>query len=140
MGPTGAKPALIQTPRCDLPTTKSDAPLRPASPHLRNSIAAQAGILSPALRNKMTVLKPRSRTISIRLSEEEFLTLKHLCSVTGARSVSDLTRDAMRVALHGVNRDDLLGFRMDEFGAMLKDLDRKLDQLAAGIESFKGER
>jgi hypothetical protein len=88
----------------------------------------------------MTVLKPRSRTISIRLSEEEFLTLKHLCSVTGARSVSDLTRDAMRVALHGVNRDDILGFRMDEFGALLKDLDRKLDQLAAGIESFKGER
>jgi predicted transcriptional regulator len=85
-------------------------------------------------------LKPRSRTISIRLSEEEFLTLKHLCSVTGARSVSDLTRDAMRVALHGVNRDDILGFRMDEFGALLKDLDRKLDQLAAGIESFKGER
>jgi hypothetical protein len=88
----------------------------------------------------MTVLKPRSRTISIRLSEEEFLTLKHLCSVTGARSVSDLTRDAMRVALHGVTRDDILGFRMDEFGALLKDLDRKLDQLAAGIESFKGER
>jgi hypothetical protein len=88
----------------------------------------------------MTVLKPRSRTISIRLSEEEFLTLKHLCSVTGARSVSDLTRDAMRVALHGVNRDDILGFRMDEFGALLKDLDRKLDQLTAGIESFKGER
>jgi|HubBroStandDraft_6_1064221.scaffolds.fasta_scaffold07630_1 hypothetical protein len=88
----------------------------------------------------MAVLKPRSRTISIRLSEEEFLTLKHLCSVTGARSVSDLTRDAMRVALHGVNRDDILGFRMDEFGALLKDLDRKLDQLAAGIESFKGER
>jgi hypothetical protein len=46
----------------------------------------------------------------------------------------------MRVALHGVTRDDILGFRMDEFGAMLKDLDRKLDQLAAGIESFKGER
>jgi hypothetical protein len=88
----------------------------------------------------MAVLKPRLRTISIRLSEEEFLTLKHLCSVTGARSVSDLTRDAMRVALHGVNRDDILGFRMDEFGALLKDLDRKLDQLAAGIESFKGER
>jgi hypothetical protein len=88
----------------------------------------------------MTVLNPRSRTISIRLSEEEFLTLKHLCSVTGARSVSDLTRDAMRVALHGATRDDLLGFRMDEFGAMLKDLDRKLDQLAAGIESFKVER
>ena len=85
----------------------------------------------------MAVLKPRSRTISIRLSEEEFLTLKHLCSVTGARSVSDMTRDAMRVVLSGVNRDDVLGLRMDEFRAQLRDLDRKIDQLAAGITSFK---
>ena len=88
----------------------------------------------------MAVLKPRSRTISIRLSEEEFLSLKNLCSVTGARSVSDLTRDAMRVVLNGLNRDDVLGLRMDEFHAQLKNLDRKIDQLAAGITSFKTDR
>jgi hypothetical protein len=139
MGPTGAKPAPTATLPVESPAQIScTSPL--ASPHPHGSIAFRAGTLAAALRYRMAVLKPRSRTISIRLSEEEFLTLKHLCSVTGARSVSDMTRDAMRVALHGVNRDDILGFRMDEFGALLKDLDRKLDQLAAGIESFKGER
>lgn len=83
----------------------------------------------------MTVLKPRSRTISIRLSEEEYQSLKRLCSVTSARSVSDLARDAMRVALNGSNRDDMFGVRMDEFRSQLKRLDRKIDRLAAGIVS-----
>lgn len=88
----------------------------------------------------MAVLKPRTRTISIRLSEEEFLTLKHLCTVTGARSVSDLTRDAMRVLLNGVNQGDVLGLRMDEFRSLLKNLDKKIDQLAAGITGLKVDR
>jgi hypothetical protein len=85
----------------------------------------------------MPVLKPRSRMISIRLSEDEYLGLKQLCAVTGARSVSDLTRDAMRVVLNGVNRDDVLGLRLDEFRSQLKNLDRKIDKLAQGINSFK---
>jgi hypothetical protein len=83
----------------------------------------------------MAVLKPRSRSISIRLSEDEFLALKHICSVTGARSVSDLTRDAMRVVLNKANREDLLGFRMEEFRALLKNIDRKFDDLAARMTS-----
>lgn len=78
----------------------------------------------------MAVLKPRSRSISIRLSEEEFLTLKQLCSVTGARSVSDLTRDAMRMILNGANRDDVITLRLDELRTQLKHLDRKIDELA----------
>ena len=79
----------------------------------------------------MAVLKPRSRSISIRLSEEEFLTLKQLCSVTGARSVSDLTRDAMRLILNGASRDDVITLRLDELRAQLKHLDRKIDDLAS---------
>jgi hypothetical protein len=79
----------------------------------------------------MAVLKPRSRSISIRLSEEEFLTLKQLCSVTGARSVSDLTRDAMRMILNGANRDDVITLRLDELCSQLKHLDRKIDELSA---------
>lgn len=78
----------------------------------------------------MAILKPRSRSISIRLSEEEFLTLKQLCSVTGARSVSDLTRDAMRMILNGANRDDVITLRLDELRTQLKHLDRKIDGLA----------
>jgi hypothetical protein len=85
----------------------------------------------------MTVLKPRSRTISIRLSEEEYLSLRRLCVVTGARSVSDLTRDAMRVVLNGSSREDALDVRLDEFRNQLKRLDRKIEQLAAGIQSMK---
>jgi hypothetical protein len=87
----------------------------------------------------MPILNRRSRTISIRLSDEEYLGLKRLCQVTGARSVSDLTRDAMRVVLNGVNRDDVLGLRMDEFRGLLKSLDRKIDQLAAGLATGKTE-
>jgi hypothetical protein len=85
----------------------------------------------------MTIHNRRSRTISIRLSEEEYVGLKRLCAVTGARSVSDLTRDAMRVVLNGANKDDVLGVRMDEFRALLKSLDRKIDELAAGIGSTR---
>lgn len=85
----------------------------------------------------MTVLKPRSRTISIRLSEEEYLGLLNLCTVTGARSVSDVTRDAMHLVLRGANRDVFLGMYVDEFRSQIKDLDRKIEQLAGEIASYK---
>jgi hypothetical protein len=75
--------------------------------------------------------------ISVRLSEEEYSALRRLCLVTGARSVSDLTRDAMRVLLNGSNREDTLGIPTDEFRTQMRSLDRKLEQLAAEITTFK---
>jgi hypothetical protein len=77
--------------------------------------------------------------ISVRLSEEEYLALRRVCSVTGARSVSDLTRDAMRVLLNGANRDDVLGNHMDEFRAQMRSLNKKIEQLAAEISTFKND-
>ena len=59
--------------------------------------------LEPTPKSDMKILKPRSRMISVRLCEEEYATLLHLCFATGARSVSDFTRDAMRVLLNGAN-------------------------------------
>ncbi len=88
----------------------------------------------------MVIQNPRSRTISVRLSEEEYVGLKRLCVITGARSVSDLTRDAMRVVLNGVSRDDVLGIRMDEFRNMLKSLDQKIDRLAADFSTKHGDQ
>lgn len=87
----------------------------------------------------MTVLNPRSRMISVRLSEEEYLALRRLCTVTGARSVSDLTRDAMRVLLNGngASGKDVLGIHVDEFRAQMRSLDRKIEQLAADVTSIK---
>ena len=91
----------------------------------------------PALLNpKMTVLNPRSRMISVRLSEEEYTALRRLCSVTGARSVSDLTRDAMRALLNGTNGGDEVGNQVDEFRAEIRGMDRKIEQLAADIASW----
>jgi len=84
----------------------------------------------------MTVLNPRSRMISIRLSEEEYSALRRLCSVTGARSVSDLTRDAMRALLNGAEREDPVGNQVDEFRAEIRGMDRKIEQLAADIANW----
>jgi len=87
----------------------------------------------------MAVLKPRSRTISVRLSEEEYLTLMRVCSLTGARSVSDLTREAMRTVVKDVNREDPLGLHLEEFRADMKSLEKKVEQLEAKITTLKAE-
>jgi Arc/MetJ-type ribon-helix-helix transcriptional regulator len=71
--------------------------------------------------------------ISVRLSEDEYSALRRLCSATGARSVSDFTRDAMRVLLNDSNRDKLLGIHIDEFRAEIMSLNKKIEQLAEKI-------
>jgi phage host-nuclease inhibitor protein Gam len=79
--------------------------------------------------------------ISIRLSEEEYSAFKRLRSVTGARSVSDLTRDAMRMFLNSTNREDVLGIHVNEFRTQMRNLDRKIEQLAAEIANrFEAQR
>lgn len=44
----------------------------------------------------MNALKRRSRMVSFRLSEEEYEGLKHICMTIGARSLSDIARDAVQ--------------------------------------------
>ena len=75
--------------------------------------------------------------ISVRLSEEEYIALRHLCSLTGARSVSDLTRDAVNTILKGANRDDSFGENLEEFRTGMKNLEKKVEQLEAKITMFK---
>ncbi len=76
--------------------------------------------------------------ISVRLSDEEYAALMRLCIVTGARSISDLARDAMRVLLNSANREVVPGSYLDEFRAQMRSLDKKIEQLAAEITTFKG--
>lgn len=87
----------------------------------------------------MTEIKRRSRMISVRLSEEEYAALRHLCSLTGARSVSDLTRDAMRSVLRRNGHDEFSGGNFDEFRTGMKNLEKKVEQLEAKIMLFKSE-
>lgn len=44
----------------------------------------------------MAILKPRTRIVYFRISEEEFRELNAFCQVRGARSLSDLAREAMQ--------------------------------------------
>ena len=83
----------------------------------------------------MQVFKARSRMLSIRLSEEEYLGLKRLCAITGARSVSDLAREAMSVLLKGGPGADGLGARMDEFRMQMLAIERKIDDLPSRMST-----
>ncbi len=87
----------------------------------------------------MTVLKPRSRKVSVRLSEEEYVALRRVCSLTSARSVSDLTREAVRAVVKDVNREDQLGRHLDEFRTGMKNLERKVERLEAKIATFEDD-
>jgi len=101
------------------------------------SVNSAVLLLSTQFESDMAVRKPRSRMISVRLSEEEYSALRELCSATGARSVSDITRDAMRVLLDDVNRVNTAGSRWDEFRSQMRNLDKRIEQLAAEITTFK---
>jgi hypothetical protein len=81
----------------------------------------------------MTVFKARSRMVSVRLSEDEYIALRELCLTTGARSVSDITRDAMRAFLNGAAREETLHIRINEFCDQMNHFGRRLDELAERI-------
>ncbi len=77
--------------------------------------------------------------VSVRLSEEEYVSLQQLCVVTGARSLSDLTRNAMQTLLKGSLGENALSSWKDEFRAQISTLDRKIEGLAERIADPKTE-
>ena len=87
----------------------------------------------------MTVLRRRNRMISVRLSEEEYSALMRLRSMIGARSISDLARDAMRVFLNSVAHEDRQVDPSAEFRAQIVLLNQKIENLAGRIASSTHE-
>ena len=88
----------------------------------------------------MRVLRPRSRIVSIRMSEEEFSTLRRVCVATGARSLSDLAREAMRGLLSGANSGSESETSRIEYSAQMRDLEQKVEKLSAEIALVKADR
>jgi len=91
----------------------------------------------------MTLLTKRSRMVSIRLSDEEFRRLRELCTATGARSLSDLARDAMHRLMAGVGpgngaSDERLTERVAELDQRLNHLQERVSRLALLVG--EGER
>src|SRR5215475_3894292 len=83
----------------------------------------------------MAVLRRRSRTVSVRLSEQEYQKLLSCCVNRGARSLSDLTREAMQVLLARSDGDsnadgDGLEIEMERLHGRMKELDHEVKRLA----------
>jgi hypothetical protein len=99
---------------------KSAKPAQNLSPPLEACVSAF---------NTMKVLKPRSRMISIRLSEEEHDALCRLSAVTSAHSLSDLARNAMRLFLCLTAHERLLTDPTGAVQAQIEILNRRIDEL-----------
>lgn len=83
----------------------------------------------------MKMLKPRSRMICVRLSQEEYDALCHLTTATGARSLSDLVRDAMRWLLRVSNQDRFSAGSLIGFQVQMDQLNRRIDELREQLVS-----
>lgn len=78
------------------------------------------------------MLNPKSKMISIRLSDVEYEGLRNLCVSQGARSVSDLAREAMSRLIEGKPTVPVAALE-----ARVRELQERLEQVEARIDGGK---
>lgn len=80
----------------------------------------------------MTVLRPRSKLVYFRVSEDEYQQLSALCERLGARSLSDLVRTSLlqRLNMRGADEDGLesLAAGIERLTRMVEELRQMLDE------------
>ena len=76
--------------------------------------------------------------ISVRLSEAEYDELCRFSATTGARSLSDLARDAMHLLLRTSNDDPSSTDTVEGFQAQVDHLNRRIDELRDHLMSSDG--
>jgi hypothetical protein len=74
------------------------------------------------------------------MSEEEFTTLRRICVATGARSLSDLAREAMRGLMSSASQESAGESSRIEYSAQMRDLEQKVEKLSAEIALVKADR
>jgi hypothetical protein len=85
----------------------------------------------------MPVLRRRSKMVSFRLSEQEYQGLVSLCGARGARSLSDLARDAMHNLLGASNGSESAGgveIEVRKLNGRIEEIDRGLKRLTQLLE------
>lgn len=88
----------------------------------------------------MTVLKPRTRLISFRLSDEEYRELAGLCESRGARSLSEFLRSAL-LKLAGGSRaggDAAVASEVQRLRKLVKALNNRVNGLSKQIQTAPG--
>ncbi len=83
---------------------------------------------------------PRARSISVRLSHEEFSALEKYCVASGARSISDLARSAICSLLNRAREESALVLTVHEHSALVKSLQGKIEQLTEEIGLLKARK
>ncbi len=82
----------------------------------------------------MSGLKPRSRLVNFRLTEEEYGRLAAVCLRKGSPSISDFARAAiLRTIEAEAGRDGPLDNVLAAFGERLNDLERSFRNLAQPV-------
>lgn len=74
----------------------------------------------------MTVLRPRTRLVYFRVSEDEYQRLNNLCHEAGARSLSDLVR---RSLLERSSQPEMDGTGMSALRERIDQLIRMIEEL-----------
>ena len=84
----------------------------------------------------------KTRTISLRLSEQEFEVLKSLHAAHGAKSISEFARIAMQTVIKGsINTNHLaLQLKVQEMDGKLSVLDGEVARLSRVVESEMASR
>ena len=86
----------------------------------------------------MKVFKRRSRTVTFRLSQEEYETLRQRCISEGARSISDFARASACRFRNGVKmrRKDLeTEVQIQMLRELVSDLDRQVRRLSQILDA-----
>jgi hypothetical protein len=85
----------------------------------------------------MAITKARTRLVYFRLSDEEFEQMVQLCEKTGARSLSDLSRAAIReyMGLRDHQGDVLIDTKAD-LSKVLEELKKTVQRLLAASKSI----
>jgi hypothetical protein len=96
-------------------------------------------IFSPPARSEISVsvLIPRTRTLGVRLSAEEYAALEKFCVESGARSISDLARNAICSLVNQTNQASALLSSLNQHSSQVKELEQRLEMLADELAMLK---
>ena len=85
----------------------------------------------------MPILRPRTRVVYFRLSQQEFDQYSQLCETQGSRSLSDLARSALARLLES---GDSLENRFNVLEQKLMSMDAKVTDLVARIAAWPPQK
>jgi len=87
----------------------------------------------------MAAQKPKSRMISLRVSDDEYVGLKQACVINGWSNVSEAARAAFKILLRGDGEKCVpVQVQVEQLTGQMDLLGRKVEMLAEKLEAVSG--